>query len=150
MIEKLESVVVPVIVTEEAHGLELPVYSTALAAGADLCSAENVTIKPGDVALVSTGMIFQIPEGYEMQIRPRSGIAFRNHVTVLNSPGTIDADYDKAVSILLINHGKSDFVIKRGDRIAQAVMAPVSHAWFKVTDIARVNDRIGGFGSTGV
>ena len=105
---------------------------------------------PGGTAMVPTGLKMLIPEGYEMQVRPRSGLAARHAVTVLNAPGTVDSDYRGEVKVLLINHGREDFVITRGDRIAQAVFAPVVPVRFAATDALPSSDRgEGGFGSTG-
>ena len=139
-----------------AHGagLELPSYETGGAAGMDLRAAvsvgEPLTLKPGERALVPTGFVFEVPPGYEAQIRPRSGLAFKNGVTVLNSPGTIDADYRGEVKVLLINHGQQDFVIERGMRIAQMVIAPFTQVSWGVVDTLDETARgAGGFGSTG-
>ena len=139
----------------ESHGegLPLPEYATAQAAGMDLCAAiaDDMTISPGARVLVPCGFIMALPEGYEAQIRPRSGLALKQGITVLNSPGTIDADYRGEVKVLLINHGKEQFAITRGMRIAQMVIAPVTTAAFNV--VAKISDNTGrgegGFGSTG-
>ena len=130
----------------------MPAYQTPGAAGADLCAclASPVTLPPGAHALVPTGLRFEIPPGYEMQVRPRSGIAAKAGVTVLNSPGTIDSDYRGEVQVILVNHGTAPFVVNHGDRIAQAVIAPVIHACFSPTDALGGTMRgEGGFGSTG-
>jgi dUTP pyrophosphatase len=130
----------------------LPAYQTPGAAGADLCAclAAPVTLLPGAHALVPTGLRFEIPPGYEMQVRPRSGLAAKFGVTVLNSPGTIDSDYRGEVQVILVNHGASPFVINHGDRIAQAVIAPVIQACFAASDALGGTERgEGGFGSTG-
>lgn len=137
----------------EGEGLALPAYMTELAAGADLCAAiaESVTLPPGGRAAISAGFSMSLPEGYEAQIRPRSGLALRNGVTCLNSPGTIDADYRGPVSVILANLGQEPFVVRRGDRIAQMVVAPVSRAIFEEADeLAQSGRGAGGFGSTGV
>jgi dUTP pyrophosphatase len=136
-----------------AEGLNLPQYATALSAGVDLEAAVDapMTLKPGERALVPTGLAMALPAGYEAQIRPRSGLAFKNGVTVLNSPGTIDADYRGEVKVLLINHGQQDFVIERGMRIAQMVIAPFTQVSWQVVDTLDETARgAGGFGSTGV
>lgn len=136
-----------------AEGLNLPQYATALSAGVDLEAALDapLTLKPGERALVPTGLAMALPQGYEAQIRPRSGLAFKNGVTVLNAPGTIDADYRGEVKVLLINHGQQDFVIERGMRIAQMVIAPFTQVSWGVVDTLDETARgAGGFGSTGV
>ncbi|KQW31965.1 deoxyuridine 5'-triphosphate nucleotidohydrolase [Rhizobium sp. Root274] len=137
------------------EGLDLPAYETRGAAGMDLRAAvvadEPMVLAPGQRALVPTGFIFEIPEGFEAQIRPRSGLAFKNGVTCLNTPGTIDSDYRGEVKVLLINLGDEDFVIERGMRIAQMVIAPVTQA--RVAEVTETSDTArgaGGFGSTGV
>ncbi len=133
--------------------LQLPKFETALAAGADIRAALDspMTLAAGGRALVPTGLAMALPAGFEAQIRPRSGLAYKHGVTVLNSPGTIDADYRGEVKVLLINHGEADFVIERGERIAQMIIAPITQAVFtavdELTDTAR---GAGGFGSTGV
>ncbi|BCH57441.1 deoxyuridine 5'-triphosphate nucleotidohydrolase [Agrobacterium vitis] len=136
-------------------GLELPAYETAGAAGMDLraavTEAEPLTLAPGKRALVPTGLIMEIPQGFEAQIRPRSGLAFKNGITCLNTPGTIDSDYRGEVKVLLINLGPEDFTITRGMRIAQMVIAPVTQA--QVIEVTETSDTVrgtGGFGSTGV
>jgi len=137
------------------HGadLPLPAYETAGAAGLDLRAAINETLvlAPGERALVPTGLAMQLPEGFEGQVRPRSGLAVRHGVTVLNAPGTVDSDYRGEIKVPLINHGSEPFPITRGDRIAQLVIAPVTHA--ELTEVAALDltERgAGGFGSTGV
>lgn len=137
-----------------ADGLALPAYETAGAAGMDLRAAvpesERLVLKAGERALVPTGLIFEIPQGYEGQVRPRSGLAFKNGVTCLNTPGTIDSDYRGEVKVLLINHGDADFVIERGMRVAQMVLAPVVQLAVEERNLAGVTARgEGGFGSTG-
>jgi dUTP pyrophosphatase len=124
-----------------------------LAAGADLCAAvsDDLTLLPGARTLVPTGFAIAVPAGYEAQIRPRSGLALRSGVTCLNTPGTIDADYRGPVQVLLANLGTEPVVIRRGDRIAQMIVAPVAHARFElVEDLASTARGAGGFGSTGV
>lgn len=138
-----------------AEGLNLPRYETPDAAGLDLLAAipENVifTLEIGKRRLIPTGLCFELPSGFEGQVRPRSGLAFKHGITVLNAPGTIDADYRGEVSVLLINHGDAPFDVTRGMRIAQLVVAPVTRAEFDerttLTDTAR---GAGGYGSTGV
>lgn len=135
------------------EGLELPSYQTASAAGADLraANADPLAIAPGDRALVPTGLVLELPEGFEGQVRPRSGLALKHGVTVLNSPGTIDSDYRGEVMVLLVNLGRETFVVERGMRIAQLVVAPVSQVRIEARDLAGATGRgEGGFGSTGV
>ena len=136
-------------------GLELPAYETANSAGVDLRAAvaESVpiTLLTGERTLIPTGLAMEIPEGYEAQIRPRSGLAIKNGVSALNSPGTIDADYRGEVQVILINHGAEPFTVERGMRIAQMVIAPVTQVTFATTDDLSDTERgSGGFGSTGV
>lgn len=132
------------------EGLPLPAYETAGAAGMDLRAAEDITLSPGARALVPTGLSIALPEGYEAQVRPRSGLAVKHGVTVLNAPGTIDSDYRGEVKVPLINHGQQDFVIGRGDRIAQMVIAPVTRiAWSEVGVLDDTARGAGGFGSSG-
>jgi len=136
----------------DGDGLPLPVYMSALAAGADVCAAvrEDLTLAPGARALVPTGFAIAVPPGFEAQIRPRSGLALKAGITIPNAPGTIDADYRGPVGVILANLGSAPFVIRRGDRIAQMVIAPVARGAFDEVDAlpetAR-GDR--GFGSTG-
>lgn len=135
--------------------LQLPAYETELAAGADLRAAleENttMTLEPGARALVPTGLAMALPAGYEAQIRPRSGLAYKHGITCLNTPGTIDADYRGEVKVLLINHGHEAFEIKRGERIAQMIIAPITQPTFTVvTELSDTERGAGGFGSTGV
>jgi dUTP pyrophosphatase len=137
-----------------AAGLPLPAYQTAEAAGLDLMAAvpdaEPMTLAPGRYALVPTGLAIALPPGYEAQVRPRSGLAAKHGVTVLNSPGTIDADYRGEIKVILINHGAVPFVIKRGERVAQMVIAPVVQAALVPVATLSATDRgAGGFGSTG-
>lgn len=136
-------------------GLELPSYETGGAAGMDLRAAvpadQPLTLKPGERALVPTGFIFEVPIGYEAQIRPRSGLAIKNGITCLNSPGTVDSDYRGEVKVILANLGQDDFTIERGMRIAQMVIAPVTQvAVSEVTETSETARGAGGFGSTGV
>ncbi len=136
-----------------SKGAVIPEYKTAGAAGADLCALlnESLTIPAGKFAMVPTGLFFEIPEGYEVQVRPRSGLAAKNGVTVLNTPGTIDSDYRGEIKVILINLGDADFTINSGDRIAQMIVAPVTQATFSITDSLSETERgAGGFGSTGI
>ncbi|KQZ50578.1 deoxyuridine 5'-triphosphate nucleotidohydrolase [Rhizobium sp. Root149] len=136
-----------------AEGLDLPAYETAGAAGMDIRAAvsEPLVLQPGARMLVPTGFIFEIPQGFEIQVRPRSGLAFKHGVTCLNTPGTIDSDYRGEVKVLLINLGQEDFTIDRGMRIAQLVFAPVVQAQVQEADTFNDTARgAGGFGSTGV
>ena len=133
--------------------LDLPAYETNLAAGVDLRAAisEPLVLAPGARSLIATGLAMALPAGYEAQIRPRSGLAYKHGISVVNSPGTIDADYRGEVKILLINHGQEPFTIERGDRIAQMVIAPVTQANFKIVETLSETERgSGGYGSTGV
>lgn len=135
----------------EGNGLPLPAYMSEHAAGADICAAvrDELTLLPGARALVPTGFSIALPAGYEAQVRPRSGLAIRGGLTCLNSPGTIDADYRGQVHVVLANLGSEPFVIRRGDRIAQIVVAPVARARFELVDELPASDRgSGGFGST--
>lgn len=139
------------VLSNNEHQVEkLPQYMTEESAGADLYSSENVVLKTGETKLVRTGLFFEIPSGYEVQIRPRSGLALKHGITVLNSPGTIDSDYRNEIMVMLTNFGKEDFEIKKGDRIAQMVVAPVCKASFVLTTELSNSERSGGFGSTGV
>ena len=139
-------------VRQEDASLPLPNYQTPGSAGVDLRAAvaEPVTLEPGQRLLVPTGLSFEIPEGWEGQVRPRSGIAFRHGVTVLNAPGTIDADYRGEVQVILVHHGETPFVIERGERIAQMVFAPCTQAELIVAaDLTSTERGAGGFGHTG-
>ena len=132
-------------------GLPLPAYATAGAAGLDVVAAENATVAPGGRALVPTGFAFGIPEGYELQVRPRSGLAWSQGLTVLNAPGTIDHDYGGETKVLLVNHGAEPVTITRGMRIAQLVPAAVPRATLSEVDTLTPTPRgAAGFGSTGV
>lgn len=136
-----------------SQGAVVPVYKTEGAAGADVCAfvTETVTIEPGTFAMIPTGLFFEIPQGYEIQVRPRSGLAAKNGITVLNTPGTIDSDYRGELKIILINLGKQAFVVNNGERIAQIIVSPVTVADFKITDSLSDTQRgEKGFGSTGV
>ncbi len=136
------------------EGLALPAYQSADAAGLDLLAAvpeeAPLVLAPGKHAMVPTGLAIALPPGFEAQVRPRSGLAAKHGVTVLNSPGTIDADYRGEISVILINHGEAPFAIRRGERIAQMVIAPVVQAQLvPVTSLAATGRGSGGFGSTG-
>jgi dUTP pyrophosphatase len=146
--------VIPIQRLPHGEGLPLPAYETAQAAGMDLRAAvsehEPFTLRPGARHAVPTGLAFALPPGFEGQVRPRSGLALKAGVTCLNTPGTIDADYRGEVKVILINLGEEDFVIRRGDRIAQLVIAPVIQAsWREVATLAETARGANGFGSTG-
>jgi dUTP pyrophosphatase len=145
---------VPIQRLPHAEGLPLPAYETAQAAGMDLRAAvpddEPFVLRPGARHAVPTGYAFALPEGYEAQVRPRSGLALKSGITCLNSPGTVDADYRGEVKVILANLGAEDFTIRRGDRIAQLVIAPVVQArWAEVESLDETARGAGGFGSTG-
>jgi len=132
------------------QGLPLPAYATAHAAGMDVVAAEDVVLAPGARHAVATGFAIAIPEGYEVQVRPRSGLALKHGVTCLNTPGTIDADYRGEVKVILANLGDEPFAVKRGERIAQLVPAQVQRAAFEeVAELDETVRGVGGFGSTG-
>ncbi len=136
-----------------AEGLDLPSYETALAAGCDMRAAlvKPMTLRPGERHMIPTGLAIALPPGWEAQMRPRSGLAAKHGISVVNAPGTIDADYRGELKIILINHGTEDFTINRGDRIGQMVIAPVWQARFdEVDDLNETTRGAGGFGSTGV
>lgn len=144
-----KSIVIPTILSE---GAELPSYGSDLAAGADVraCIKEDLVIGSGESALIPTGLKVAIPEGYEIQVRPRSGLALKNKITVLNTPGTIDADYRGEIGVILINHGKEPFTVTPSMRIAQLVVAQVVQASFSIEDALSSTSRgTGGFGHTG-
>ncbi|WP_203309543.1 dUTP diphosphatase [Sphingomonas beigongshangi] len=146
----MNSIRVDVVRLPHGEGLPLPVYATAGAAGMDVVAAEAMTIAPGARAAVATGFALAIPLGYEVQVRPRSGLALKHGVTCLNTPGTIDSDYRGEVKVILANLGDSPFAIARGERIAQLVPAPVLHA--ALVEVGALDDTArgsGGFGSTG-
>jgi dUTP pyrophosphatase len=149
-----EAVKIEVLQLANGKGLALPAYQSALAAGLDLLAAvpEDVPIilAPGKYALIPTGLAIALPPGYEAQVRPRSGLAARHGVTVLNAPGTVDADYRGEIGVPLINHGEAPFTIRRGERIAQMVIASVIQAeLLPVTRLSPTERGSGGFGSTG-
>jgi dUTP pyrophosphatase len=130
--------------------LPLPGYATAGAAGMDVVAAEDVDLAPGARHAVATGLAVAIPEGFEIQVRPRSGLALKHGISVPNTPGTIDSDYRGEVKVILINHGAENFSVRRGDRVAQLVLAPVTHAsWLEVETLDDTARGAGGFGSTG-
>jgi dUTP pyrophosphatase len=131
----------------------LPAYATHGSAGMDVCAGveRELTIAPGETSLVPTGFSIELPQGFEAQVRPRSGLAAKNSVTVLNSPGTIDSDYRGEVKIILTNFGKQPFIVKRGDRIAQMVIHRYARVeWQEVVTLAETQRGAGGFGHTGV
>jgi len=135
---------------EHGEGLELPLYATDGAAGMDVLSAEDVTLAPGMRHAVATGLALAIPPGYEIQVRPRSGLALKHGVSVPNTPGTIDSDYRGELKVIMINFGAEPFEIRRGDRVAQLVLAPVTRAlWAVVDELDETERGAGGFGSTG-
>jgi dUTP pyrophosphatase len=145
---------IPILVRRLPHaeGLALPAYATAGSAGMDLLAAVQspVRIGPGERALIPTGLIVALPPGYELQVRPRSGLALRHGITLPNSPGTIDEDYRGEIAVIVLNTGADAFVVERGARIAQAVLAPVSRAaWREVESLEATARNAGGFGSTG-
>jgi dUTP pyrophosphatase len=148
------NITIDVRVLPHGEGLPLPAYQTAFAAGLDLLAAvpddAPVVLAPGRHAMVPTGLSIALPEGYEAQVRPRSGLAAKHGVTVLNAPGTVDADYRGEVCVLLINHGLAPFTISRGERIAQMVIAAVVRADLAIAPALTATQRgSGGFGSTG-
>lgn len=143
---------VPVLVRRlpGAEDLPLPAYATQGAAGMDMVAAEERIVQPGERVAVATGFAIAIPHGYEIQIRPRSGLALKHGITVPNTPGTIDSDYRGEVKVILINHGVEPYKVRRGDRIAQAVLSPVVRAsWLEVDELDETQRGKGGFGSTG-
>jgi dUTP pyrophosphatase len=148
------SLTVRVLRLPHGAGLPLPSYQSKHAAGLDLVAAvpreQPVKLPPGARALIPTGFALELPQGYEAQVRPRSGLALKAGVTLLNSPGTIDADYRGEVMVIMINHGVEPFLVQRGDRIAQLVVAPVSHVEIVAVEALAETERgQGGFGSTG-
>ena len=148
--EKNEKCVIKFTCTQ---GAKVPAYQSKGAAGADVCAllSEDVVIESGEYKMIPTGLFLEIPEGFEVQVRPRSGLAAKNGVTVLNTPGTIDSDYRGEVKVILINHSKQPFTVKNGDRIAQLVIASVVQASFESAERLSSTERgEGGFGSTGI
>ena len=145
---------IKIVQLDHATGLPLPAYETAEAAGMDLRAAvpedEPIVLRPGARAMVPTGLCIALPQGFEAQVRPRSGLAAKHGLTCLNSPGTVDSDYRGELKVILINLGEEDFTIRRGERIAQMVIAPVVQAhWAQVTSLDETARGAGGFGSTG-
>ena len=153
MTEAQSDIKVAVKPLENAVGLKLPSYATSQSAGMDLTAAleEALEIGPGERALIPTGLTIALPKGFEAQVRPRSGLAVKYGITVLNTPGTIDADYRGEVKVILINHGKEPFTVERGMRIAQMVVAKFAHVNWEVVEELEENEERGegGFGSTG-
>ena len=152
--ERYEQSSVEINVLRLPHGesIELPAFATDGAAGADVRSAESgpVTVAPGQRVAFATGLVFEIPRGWEIQVRPRSGLAWKHGLTVVNAPGTIDSDYRGEVRILMVNLGDRPVVVERGDRIAQLIVAPVHRAVFTEVDrLSETRRAEGGFGSTG-
>jgi dUTP pyrophosphatase len=144
---------VPIRQLPHAADLPLPAYATQDAAGFDLLAAvtDPVTLKPGERRLIPTGLSIAVPPGFEAQVRPRSGLALKQGITVLNAPGTVDADYRGEVGVILINHGDAPFTINRGERIAQMIVAAYSRVeWVPVQELPETQRGAGGFGSTGV
>ncbi len=143
----------PLIQIKKLHpDAEIPQYMTEMAAGMDICALieKDLILRHGERALIPTGLAFAIPKGYEIQVRPRSGLAIKHGISLVNSPGTIDADYRGEVSVIMINYGKDDFIIRSGERIAQLVVAPVSQATLEVVaDLNETPRGKGGFGHTG-
>tara|TARA_R110000824_G_scaffold50894_2_gene141868 strand:- start:685 stop:1131 length:447 start_codon:yes stop_codon:yes gene_type:complete len=136
---------------DHAGDLPLPSYETSGSAGMDVRAAEELVIAPSKRGLIGTGFAFAIPAGYEIQVRPRSGLALKKGISIPNTPGTIDSDYRGELKVILINHGDEDFVIQRGDRIAQIVVAPVQRGnLVEVEDLDETARGSGGFGSTGI
>lgn len=141
------------LIPKEKRDFPLPSYETSGSAGMDICAAveSTVTIFPGEITLLPTGLAVAIPQGFEIQVRPRSGLAVKHGITLINSPGTIDSDYRGEVKIGLINHGREPFVVRRGDRIAQLILASVAFVRWRVTESLDETERgDGGFGHTGV
>jgi len=144
--------VVAVVRLPDGEGLPLPAYMSGGAAGADVVAAvgEDLVLAPGERALVPTGFALEVPDGLEVQVRPRSGLAVKHGVTLLNSPGTIDSDYRGPVGVVLVNLGREPYTVRRGERIAQLVVAPVVRAAFREVEALGASARgEGGFGSTG-
>lgn len=146
---------VRVLIAQEqgCEDIPLPAYATAGAAGMDLCAAvdQEVTLAPGERWLISTGIRIALPSGYEAQVRPRSGLAMRHGIGMVNSPGTVDADYRGVIQVVLINLGQEPFTVRRGDRIAQMVVAPVTRVEWEPVESLPASDRgDGGFGHTGI
>jgi len=152
MMKQNQRTIVDIQILPHGEGLDIPFYASALAAGADLRAAieQDVVLEAGEYQLIPTGFAMALSVGFEAQIRPRSGLAFKHGITVLNSPGTIDADYRGEVGVILINHGCKPFVVQRGDRIAQMVIASFVQADFQTVNTLDETQRgVGGFGSSG-
>jgi dUTP pyrophosphatase len=146
----VEKMNVKVKILRDSPEIPLPTYETAQSSGMDVRAWENLVLSPGEIKSVGTGLHIELPEGYEAQIRPRSGLALKKGISLPNTPGTIDADYRGEIRIILINLGSEPFEIHRGDRIAQMVIAPVTRAeWVSVESLAQTERGSGGFGSTG-
>lgn len=146
-----DAVLVRVRRLSHGHDLPLPAYASAGAAGMDVLSAEDLVLAPGARHAVATGLSLAIPDGYEVQVRPRSGLALKHGITVPNTPGTIDSDYRGELKIILINHSAEPFAIRRGDRVAQLILAPVTRLrWEETDDLGTTARGERGFGSTGV
>ena len=149
-IDFMSKVSVSILRSERAKDFPLPAYATPASAGVDLRAVERVVLRPGERALVSTGIGIALPDGYEAQVRPRSGLAWKHGITLPNSPGTIDSDYRGEIKVILLNLGGAPFTIEPGDRIAQMVVAPVSRVeWTEVEALDETDRDAGGFGSTG-
>ena len=149
----VDEILVKIKVLRNGDGLPIPEYQTKDSAGMDLHSAiiENLEIKPSAKEIVPTGIALAIPPGYEAQIRPRSGLAAKHSITVLNTPGTIDSDYRGEIKVIIINHGREKYIVKRGDRIAQIIFAPIARAKIKsVSELSETTRGECGFGSTGI
>lgn len=147
----MEEILIPIRQLAGQEDVPLPCYMTAQAAGMDVCAAvrSDTTIAPGERILIPTGIAIELPPGFEAEIRPRSGLAIKHGITLVNSPGTIDADYRGEVGLLVINHGCDPFVIRRGERMAQMVVHPVSRvAWQRKNELAATDRGEGGFGHT--
>jgi dUTP pyrophosphatase len=146
----LASVAVAIKRLPHGHGLPLPAYATPGASGMDVVSAEQLILRPGMRHAVATGFAVAVPPGYEIQVRPRSGLALKHGITVPNTPGTVDSDYRGEVKVILINHSDDNFPIQRGDRVAQLVLSPVTLArWDETEELDETMRGAGGFGSTG-
>tara|TARA_B110000971_G_scaffold92702_1_gene95364 strand:- start:690 stop:1130 length:441 start_codon:yes stop_codon:yes gene_type:complete len=144
---------IKILIKKLSNSVSIPKYETSGSSGMDIAAhiENNVTINPGEKVLIPTGFSIAVPRGHEVQIRPRSGLAIKKNITVLNTPGTIDADYRGEIKIILINLGKEEFIIENGDRIAQMVVCPVVQASLKeVKELSDTERGSGGFGSTGI
>jgi len=149
LVGTITKLIMQVKVINKSHN-DLPLYETIGSAGCDVRSTHDELIYTGDCALIKTGLYVEIPIGYEIQVRPRSGLAFKKNLTVLNSPGTIDADYRGEIGVILINHGRNSATIERGDRIGQLVLNKVEQIeWDEVSELSDTDRGHGGFGSTG-